>query len=75
MPKRTMRGFAGSVLAMVMWTLIVSAGQPGQGPTPVLVGQVVEQSISTTIEVVGTVEPRLTTTLSTEIAGLTQQFD
>ena len=75
MSKKSMRGFTASVLAMVMGTLLASAGQPGQGPTPVLVGQVVEQRISTTIEVVGTVEPRLTTTLSTEIAGLTQQFD
>jgi RND family efflux transporter MFP subunit len=39
------------------------------------VGQVVEQAVATEIEVVGTVEPHLATTLSTEIAGLTLRFD
>ena len=44
-------------------------------PLPVAVGQVVEQAVVTEIEVVGTVEPHLATTLSTEIAGLTLRFD
>ena len=45
--------------------------QPTQGPTPVAVGTVVEQAVTTAIEVVGTVEPHLATTLSAEIGGLT----
>ena len=49
--------------------------QPRQGPTPVAVSTVVEQSVATSIEVVGEVEPHLATTLSTEIAGLTLRFD
>ena len=44
-------------------------------PLPVVVGTVVEQAVVTEIEVVGTVEPHLATTLSTEIAGLTLRFD
>lgn len=75
MSQQTTRGFTGSVLAFVIWTLIASAGQQTQGPISVWVAKVVEHTISTTIEVVGTVEPWLTTTLSTEIAGLTQHFD
>ena len=49
--------------------------QPRQGPTPVAVGRVVEQSVTSAIDVVGTVEPHLATTLSAEIAGLTLRFD
>ena len=44
-------------------------------PLPVVVGTVVEQAVVTEIDVVGSVEPHLTTTLSTEIAGLTLRFD
>jgi multidrug efflux pump subunit AcrA (membrane-fusion protein) len=39
------------------------------------VGTVVEQAVTTAIEVVGTVEPHLATTLSAEIGGLTLRFD
>jgi HlyD family secretion protein len=39
------------------------------------VGTVVEQSVAGTIDVVGTVEPHLATTLSAEIGGLTLRFD
>jgi multidrug efflux pump subunit AcrA (membrane-fusion protein) len=42
---------------------------------PVVVGKAVEQAVATEIEVVGTVEPQLATTLSAEIAGLTMRFD
>jgi multidrug efflux pump subunit AcrA (membrane-fusion protein) len=41
----------------------------------VAVGTVVEQAVTTAIEVVGTVEPHLATTLSAEIGGLTLRFD
>lgn len=40
-----------------------------------VVGKAVEQAVATEIEVVGTVEPQLATTLSAEIAGLTMRFD
>lgn len=46
-----------------------------QRPTPVAVGTVIEQSVINAIEVIGAVEPHLATTLSAEIAGLTQRFD
>ena len=49
--------------------------QPSQSPTPVAVGTVVEQSVATAMEVVGTVGPYLATTLSAEIGGLTMRFD
>jgi multidrug efflux pump subunit AcrA (membrane-fusion protein) len=42
---------------------------------PVVVGKAVEQAVATEIDVVGTVEPQLATTLSAEIAGLTMRFD
>jgi multidrug efflux pump subunit AcrA (membrane-fusion protein) len=40
-----------------------------------MVGTVTEQPIAAAIEVVGTVEPHLTTTLNAEIEGLTVRFD
>lgn len=40
-----------------------------------VVGKAVEQAVATEIDVVGTVEPQLATTLSAEIAGLTMRFD
>jgi HlyD family secretion protein len=65
-----------AVLAMLaMLPLLAHAGQAGFGPVPVVVGTVVEQPIATEIEVVGSVEPQLATTLSTEIAGFTQSFE
>jgi HlyD family secretion protein len=42
---------------------------------PVVIGTVAELQIAIEIDVVGSVEPRLATTLSTEIAGLMQSFD
>ena len=57
-----------------LWPL-PAYSQQRQLPLPVVVGQVVEQAMVTEIEVVGTVEPHLATTLSTEIAGLTLRFD
>lgn len=60
-----------------LWVLgsVPAAGQPKPGPVPVVVGTVVEQSMATMIEVVGTVEPHLATTISAEIAGLVVRFD
>ena len=52
------------------------AAQPHPGvPTPVVIGKVVEQPVTTELEVIGAVEPHLATTLSTEIAGFTVRFD
>src|SRR4029450_7985270 len=65
-----------AVLAMMvtlpMWTY---AGQGDSSPIPVVVGTVTAQQVATEVEVVGSVEPQLATTLSTEIAGSTQHFD
>ena len=61
-------GFCLSVISVV-------TAQPARPPTSVMVAQVVEQSATVAIEVVGTVEPSVATTLSTEIAGLTMRFD
>jgi multidrug efflux pump subunit AcrA (membrane-fusion protein) len=47
----------------------------GSDPIPVVVGSVTTQQVATEIEVVGSIEPQLATTLSTEIAGSTQHFD
>ena len=63
------------LVAIVTTAPLAHAGQPGLGPIPVVVSTVVERKIATAVEVVGTVEPQLSTTLSTEIAGLTQRFD
>jgi HlyD family secretion protein len=63
------------LLMLAMLPILVHAGQSELGPIPVVIGTVVEQQIATQIEVVGSVEPQLATTLSTEIAGLTQRFD
>jgi len=61
-------------LLLLLWPFFASS-QPRSGPTPVIVGTVTEQPLAATIEVVGTVEPHLTTTLNAEIEGLTLRFD
>jgi multidrug efflux pump subunit AcrA (membrane-fusion protein) len=58
-----------------MLPLQTYAGQADFGPVPVLVGTVSTQQVATEVEVVGSVEPQLATTLSAEIAGFTQHFD
>lgn len=62
------------LLLLLLWPFCASS-QPRPGPTPVIVGTVTEQPLAATIEVVGTVEPHLTTTLNAEIEGLTLRFD
>ena len=71
------RGFnIWAVLAMMATLpMLASAGQMGSGPIPVVVGSVTTQQVTTEVEVVGSVEPQLATTLSTEIAGSTQRSD
>jgi HlyD family secretion protein len=65
-----------AVLAMMASVpMLVYAGQAGFGPIPVVVGTVTAQQVTTEVEVVGSVEPQLTTTLSAEIAGSTQHFE
>jgi multidrug efflux pump subunit AcrA (membrane-fusion protein) len=61
-------------LLLLFWP-VITLSQPRPGPIPVVVGTVIEQPIAAEIEVVGTVEPHLTTTLDAEIAGLTLRFD
>jgi multidrug efflux pump subunit AcrA (membrane-fusion protein) len=56
-------------------TWLAYAGQAGFGPVSVAVGTAVELQVPTAVEVVGSVEARLATTLSAEIAGLTTRFD
>jgi HlyD family secretion protein len=63
------------LMLMATLTLLAHAGQAGLGPIPVVVGTVAEQQVTTEVEVVGSVEPQLATTLSAEIAGFTQRFD
>ncbi|HXH12818.1 MAG TPA: efflux RND transporter periplasmic adaptor subunit [Alphaproteobacteria bacterium] len=63
------------MVAVMVMTLLAQAGQPGMGPVPVIVGTAVELRVPTEVEVVGSVEPQLATTLSAEIAGLTERFD
>jgi len=73
---RRERAFEIRVILAILATLpmLAHAGQAGSGPVPVVVGTVVEQQVATEVEVVGSVEPQLATTLSTEIAGFTQSF-
>jgi HlyD family secretion protein len=69
--------FEISAILALMATLpmLAHAAQAGAGPIPVVVSTIVEQQIATAVEVVGSVEPQLATTLSTEIAGFTLRFD
>lgn len=67
--------YAWSVALVVAWSLLAYAAPPERPPVPVMVGRVVQQPTTGTIDVVGTVEPHLTTTLSAELAGLTVRFD
>lgn len=60
---------------MVLGVWPVLALAQGRPPTPVLVGKVSAQTSTAAIDVTGTVEPALITTLSSEIAGLTIRFD
>jgi HlyD family secretion protein len=60
---------------MATLPLLAYAGQAGFGPISVVIGTTTEQQVATEVEVVGSVEPQLATTLSTEIAGSTQHFD
>jgi HlyD family secretion protein len=60
---------------MVTLPILTYAGQGDSSPIPVVVGTVTAQQVATEVEVVGSVEPQLATTLSTEIAGSTQHFD
>jgi len=71
-------------LAALMWPMTTAVAQPRPTtgvaqprpvPVSVIVGQVVEQTMTAEIDGLGTVEPHLATTLSTEIAGLTLRFD
>ena len=59
---------------MATFPMLAHADQVGFGPIPVVVGTVTEQPLATEVEVVGSVEPQLARTLSTEIAGFTQRF-
>jgi HlyD family secretion protein len=61
--------------ALMVTVPFVYAGQAAPGPIPVVVGTVVERKVATEVEVVGTIEPQLSTTLSAEISGLIQRFD
>lgn len=64
-----------SLVAVLAMTWLVHAGQSSFGPVPVAVDTAVELQVPTEVEVVGSVEALLATTLSAEIAGLTKQFD
>jgi HlyD family secretion protein len=64
-----------NILLVVLGAVTALAAPPERPPTPVIVGQVVQQPTTAAIDVVGTVEPYMATTLSTEIAGLTVRFD
>jgi len=55
--------------------LMAWSAPPERPPTPVFVGTVAQQPVSAMLEVVGTVEPSVMTTLSAEMAGLTIRFD
>lgn len=74
-------GVGGTIVAIALCIPLTNtsaqSSPPAAGPPPVavVVGKVLEQSVPTTIEVVGTVEPHMTTTLGTEIAGLASRFE
>ncbi len=64
----------------LLWLLLAvwcgaSLAQPALPPPSVLVKPVLQQPLVTELEGVGTVEPHVATTLSTEIAGLTVRFE
>lgn len=62
-------------LLLMLGGLPALAGAQGRPPTPVLVSPVLGQTTTAALDVIGTVEPFLATTLSSEIAGLTLRFD
>jgi HlyD family secretion protein len=63
------------LVATAVGIALAHAGQPDLGLIPVVVGTAVERQVATEVAVVGTVGPQLSTTLSSEIAGLTEFFD
>ena len=60
---------------VLVWVTPVLGQAPGLPLTSVLVSPVEEREIRSQIDVIGTVEAQLSTTLSAETAGLAQRFD
>ncbi|MGE3539155.1 MAG: efflux RND transporter periplasmic adaptor subunit [Candidatus Tectimicrobiota bacterium] len=74
----TQRRASGIMLGVCLWLLgdvVMCLAQPAMPAATVLVKPVLQQQTATELEVVGTVEPYLTTTLSAEISGLTSRFE
>jgi HlyD family secretion protein len=74
-PRQRAWALWAALAMMATLPMLTHAGQAGFGPVPVVVGTVSTQQVATEVEVVGSVEPQLATTLSAEIAGFTQHFD
>lgn len=51
------------------------AQRAGPPPTNVVVGQVIEKPVRGEIQVIGTVEPNISTTVSAEVSGVIERFD
>lgn len=62
-------------LGLALWASAAWAASPGPPPVSVLLRPVVQQATKTTLDVVGTVEPSLMTTVSAEIGCLVLRFD
>lgn len=60
---------------LLAWGWAECTAQPAMPPVSVLVKPVLQQQTMAALEIVGTVEPALATTLSAEIGGLTMRFD
>ncbi|MBI3989328.1 MAG: efflux RND transporter periplasmic adaptor subunit [candidate division NC10 bacterium] len=85
------RAFLGKGFGLLAWLLLsiaiagcgsdagspqpAAAQQSGPPPTNVMVGQVMQKTIQGEIQVIGTVEPNLSTTVSAEVSGLVERFD
>ncbi len=57
------------VVPLILW-LALAATARAQGPTRVEVRPVVDRDVAPTIELVGTIGPRLRTNVAAEVAGL-----
>lgn len=72
------RGASGKGRALLLALMVVSLPLKATAqmpPAPVVVAPVVEREVQRWVQIVGTVEPNLSTTVGAEVAGRVERFD